>query len=303
MSRVTPLFGSTATKTPRAAIFMSGSGTNASRILEHLDSIQHRPYDIVVVVTDRPHRSNAQRIAEERQIPLIANDIQHFYAEHGCPRVTIATPEGRQIREAWTDAVRAQLAPYAIDFALFAGFVPLTNIAADFPCLNVHPGDLTYRKLGARYLVGLHTIPIERAMLEGLAYLRSTVLVVQPYQDSDDDMDTGPILGISEKVPIDFLGYELEQLRKAYASRSEPKSSRAHQDPLREVAEKNQERLKVHGDWVIFPRVAEEFALGRFGVDADGTQYYRGTAGWMAVSAVIYGVNGVTPVPIDSPSN
>ena len=163
----------------RMAIFLSGSGSNAERILQQWQAAEAPPFEVVTLVTDRPERSRAFEIGRAFDLPVIANDIREFYRSGGCTRVTLATAEGRSLREKWTDALRRQLADYRIDFGVFAGFIPLTNITGDFPCLNVHPGDLTYLKGGERYLVGLHTVPIERAILEGLDHLRTSVIIAE----------------------------------------------------------------------------------------------------------------------------
>ena len=69
-----------------------------------------------------------------------------------------------------------------------------------------------------RILVGLHTVPVERAILEGLDSMRSSVIVAQPYTGSGGEMDSGPILAISEPVPIDLCGTSREALAAAALS-------------------------------------------------------------------------------------
>ena len=131
-------------KRPSAAIFLSGSGTNAEKLLEHSHRLGSRSsWRPALIVTDRPRTSRAREIAEKYSLPLLEHGILEFYRAHGLEKVTLATPEACRVRELWTDELRAKIAPHRIDFGLLAGFVPLTNIVGDFPCLNVHPGDLT----------------------------------------------------------------------------------------------------------------------------------------------------------------
>ena len=52
---------------------------------------------------------------------------------------------------------------------------------------------------------------IERAILEGLDELRSSVIVALPYTGSGGDMDNGPILGLSPAVPV-TLGADMDAI-------------------------------------------------------------------------------------------
>ena len=288
VKHVIPFFSITNDRTRHVIIFLSGSGTNAERILTQWQMNNTGVSRHVILFTDRPEKSRARLIADKFNLSLIENDIKLFYQERGCDRVTLATPVGCEIREEWTDSVRKQLQRYPIDFGLFAGFIPLTNITADFPCLNVHPGDLTYLKNERRYLVGLHTVPIERAILEGLFYLRSSVIVARPYGSDESVMDDGPILGISEKIDIDLLGYTLKELQRIADSRPTHRPLKGYRDQLEQVAKFNQEKLKREGDWVIFPQVAHEFSAGNFAQDRDGKLYYKKCGEWIPIRTVVF---------------
>lgn len=273
----------------RAAVFLSGSGSNAERILEKWAAEGRDLFDIAALVTDRPERSRAREIGAAFNVPVVEHDIFAFYRRRGLRRVSLGTDEARQARAAWTDELRAQLAPLEIDLGLFAGFIPLSNITADFPCLNVHPGDLTYLKDGQRLLIGLHTVPIEIAILEGLNYLRSSVILADSYHGGGDDMDSGVILGISAKVSIDLHGYSLDELGEIAARRPERRPPKGYQDELEELAGQNQELLKEGGDWVVFPRVAFDFAAGKFALGDSGQLLYREGNDWQPVRTVVYG--------------
>ena len=140
-------------KQPAGAIFLSGSGTNAVKILERFRDPDRPKYWIPkVIVTDRPKTSQAAAIAEKYGLPMIGHGIAAFYREHGLDKVTVSTPEGKRVRQLWTESLLEKLRPFDIDFGILAVFITLANFADDFPCLNVHPGDLTYRKNGSRYL-------------------------------------------------------------------------------------------------------------------------------------------------------
>jgi hypothetical protein len=155
----------------------------------------------------------------------------------------------------------------------------------------VHPGDLMYRKEGRRHLVGLHTVPIERAILEGLDELRSSVIQALPYS-AGADMDNGPILGLSAAVPIDLQGVALEDLRRQFQARPERRPKDGYGDPLERLAKANQDTLKERGDWVVLPPVVEDVAAGRFGTDTANELYFRLGTAWHPVETVVYAADG-----------
>lgn len=278
----------------QAAIFLSGSGGNAERILEVNASQSPAPYRIACLVTDRPETSRAEEIAQKYNLPLVQEDIRKFYRSNGEKRISLSTPKGRDLRREWTNRLRLALKPYAIDFGLLAGFVPLCNITADFPCLNVHPGDLTQTSQGRRTLVGLHTIPVERAILGGFSSLRSSVIIACPYSgDGNDDMDSGHILGVSPPVPIHFQGWSLEELQKIAAMRPSRRPPGGYRDALQAVAAHNQKRLKYAGDFVVFPPVAAAFAAGRYGENEQKKLCFCDEAGnWQPVETVEFSADG-----------
>jgi folate-dependent phosphoribosylglycinamide formyltransferase PurN len=283
----------------RVAIFLSGGGSNARVILaRHRELGARSPIDPVALVTDRPNDEGcgAARIGQEFGVPVVGHDVRAFYRVRGLARVSVANADGMRAREAWTDALREKIAPYAIDLAVFAGFELLCNIAADFPCLNVHPGDLTYLRGGARYLVGLHTMPIERALLCGLGELRSSVIVVTPYRGGGtEDMDRGPLLGISTAVPIDLCGRTREELAAVAARRPAVRPPGGFGDALEEVARHNQGRLKEGGDWLVFPPVVFMAAAGCYALGEDDRVLFRVDAGqpFRPVARLVFGSEGI----------
>lgn len=278
----------------RVAIFVSGSGTNAREILKaHAALGPESPIEPVAIVTDRPEDPGcrARDIAGEAGVALAGVDIARFYRERCIARVTLSNPEGRRARDEWTEALRRAIAPLRPDLGVLAGFIPLTNLVGDLPCLNVHPGDLTVIVDGRRHLVGLHTVPIERAILLGLQSIRSSVILATPYEGAGESMDAGPILGISEGVPIDFCGLSIEDLRGVARIRAARRPARGHADILERVAEHNQERLKRDGDWVVFPQVVLDCARGLFALDGERVCLLEGGRA-RPVEPLVYGRAG-----------
>jgi len=273
-------------KCPNVAIFMSGTGTNAEKVLENRDTEAWQP---AVIVTDAPEASRAAEIAANFSLPLVALDIRKFYREHGETRISLTTARGREIRELWTTELRRLLSEYHIDFAILAGFVPLTNITADFPCLNVHPGDLTVEVNGSRLLVGLHAIPVEIAILQGHDALRSSVIIAQAYSGIGGEMDSGPILGISSAVPLDLQGHELNELTSVAESRPTTRPIGGYKDILAEIADHNLDLLKRSGDWIVLPGVVNDFAAGNFATADDGSLKFCVNGIWQKITTVEYG--------------
>ena len=260
---------------PRVAIFLSGSGSNAEVLLKRFAASENPDYEIVVIVTDNPESSRAGELAEMFGLPLVSLSIRAFYRERGESRVSLATARGCEIREEWTGELLKRLEDYQIDFGIFAGFVPLCNVPEAFPCLNVHPGDLTVTDAdGNRTLVGLHTLPVERAILSGFDYMRSSVLVVQKLENGGGNMDAGPLLGVSGKVAIDFCGHTLEELKHCAEQRPDKRPVGGYKDVLEEVAAHNQDRLKYAGDHVVLPRAADFFARRYYRTDESGEALY-----------------------------
>ena len=266
-------------KKPSGALFLSGNGSNAEKILEHVHAAGEKsPWIPKLLVTDRPKTSRAREIAQKYNIPLLEHPIASFYRAHGCEQVSLATEEGRRLRDLWTEELAEKLQQYEVDFGILAGFVPLTNIVAKLPCLNVHPGDLTYEKNGKRYLVGLHTVPMELAILEGHSTLRSSVILVQPYTPGAKEMDGGHILGISAPVGLDLKGHSVQELQELFNSRKGPHRHGLHHDLLSELANYNQERLKYAGDHTVYPALIDDFTAGCFAEDENKNLLYRQNA-------------------------
>ena len=246
----------------RTAIFMSGTGTNAAAVLRYA-AVRRRSFQVAALATDAPDSGNAYALGREFKLPVVALDLKKFYLEHGESSIRLDSPHRRELRQLWSDRMYEMLAPYSVELGILAGFVPLTNLTGKFPCLNVHPGDLTLKDgSGRKLLAGLHILPVERAVLAGFPALRSSVILAQEYTgDGSAEMDTGPVLGVSAPVPVDLMGATVAELRTLAAARVRGVPVA---DKLREVAKHNVERLKTAGDHVVLPRAVDDFAAGRF---------------------------------------
>jgi folate-dependent phosphoribosylglycinamide formyltransferase PurN len=257
----------------RTAILLSGGGSNAEALLRYEKEHALCPYETVLIFTDAPESSKAEALADEYGLPFAYNDLRKFYASRGEESISLDSPRRRQLRDEWSEEIWSELQRNGIELVLLAGFIPLTNLAAKVPCLNVHPGDLTVvDEQNRRILAGLHYLPVERAILDGHKSLRSSVIIVQPYEENGKkDMDSGPVIGISRAVEINLEGETISTLSAVKDSRNHA----PYNDRLRSIAHNNIESLKISGDHVVFPRAAADFAAGFFAADESGSLFYR----------------------------
>ena len=265
---------------------MSGSGSNAEKVLD-FQKKNPAKWLPVVIITDDPEKSRAAEIAETYALPLAVLSIRKFYRQHGEDKISLASENGRRIRELWTEALREKIVPFDIDFGILAGFMPLSNITVDFPCLNVHPGNLTVEQNGQRLFVGLHAIPTELAIINNFKTIRSSVIIAQPYTGKGGEMDSGPILGVSPELELDIQGFSHAQLLAMYNKRPARKPAAGWKDVLSKIASVNQERLKENGDWIVLPQVVNDFAAGKFALE-NGDLYFKKEKGWEKINTIEY---------------
>jgi len=243
----------------RVACFVSGSGTNARKIIERSLEPDSR-YDVVLVFSDvrdsRTRRSGskmskAKDIAEEYGIGYECEDIRDFYEEKGVPRRDLS------VRPEFDERVLERIAPFDLGLICNAGYMTIMTppILEEYSgrIINVHPADLTVMEGGERKYVGIHVV--EEAILAGEKELRSTTHIVR------EKVDHGEILLLSEPLPVELpLGVTLDQLEKDKALRSR-------------VVDEHQDRLKKMGDWVIYPLTVQLIAEGRFSLGPDGVYF------------------------------
>lgn len=272
----------------RTALLLSGTGSNAAAILEYSRN-NSCAFDVKLLVTDAPETGRARETAQKYQLPLAEVDIYKFYALNGEDNIRLDTPRKRMLRDQWSAKLYEEIMAYNIELVLFAGFLPLTNITGRIPCLNVHPGDLTVTAPdGSRPYAGLHYKPVEDAICDGRTYLRSSVIVAQPYSgNGKDDMDSGPVIGVSVEIPVDIAPETPESLAAVRKKRcGKP------QDILRNIAAAHIEKMKINGDHVIFPRAADDFARGRFVCGENNELFFRNGTELIPVVSVEYTQNG-----------
>ncbi len=116
----------------RIAIFASGRGSNAKKIIDHFES--HPTVEISLIVSNKS-KAAVLSLADDRQIPKLVIERQQFYQ---------------------TKVYLADLQNYKIDFIVLAGFLWLipSYLVDHFPnkIVNIHPALLP--KFGGKGMYG-----------------------------------------------------------------------------------------------------------------------------------------------------
>jgi folate-dependent phosphoribosylglycinamide formyltransferase PurN len=246
----------------RVACFVSGSGTNARKIIER-SLREDSSYEVVLVFSDvrdsRFRRDGGKMckgkdISEEYGISYESRDIRDFYSAKGVKRSDLS------IRPEFDEQVVEAIGTYGIDLIANAGYMSIMTapILEEYRgrIVNVHPADLRIREGGERKYTGIHVV--EEAILAGDDELRSTTHVVR------SRVDYGEMLLISEPVQVELPeDISLEELKE-------------DRDLLSSVVDEHQDRLKRKGDWVIYPLTIQMIGEGRFALDGRGKVWLDG---------------------------
>jgi phosphoribosylglycinamide formyltransferase-1 len=250
----TPIYRPVPGRHMRVACFMSGSGTNARKIIER--SQQHGSnYRVELIFTDVKDESidregkkacRALEIAREHEIAYECVDIMDFYKSRGH-----TSKKDLSLRPDFDTQVVAAIEKHSIDLIALAGYMSITTRPLlnryDGRIINVHPADLTKIANGERKYVGIHTV--RDAILEGECEIKATTHVVR------EKVDNGEILVVSKPVAVELPpGVTIEKLRE-------------DKELLKSVVEEHQDRLKKEGDWTIYPLTVQMIGEGRFSID------------------------------------
>jgi phosphoribosylglycinamide formyltransferase-1 len=258
----TPIYRPTSGSHMRVACFMSGSGTNARKIIER--SQDHgSSYRVELIFTDvkdetldREGRKAcmALDIAREHGIAYECVDIMDFYRSMGHP-----SKKDLSLRPDFDAKVVAAVEKHSVDLIALAGYMSITTRPLldryDGRIINVHPADLSITANCERKYVGIHTV--RDAILEGEREIRATTHVVR------EKVDNGEILVVSKPVAVKLLGGVT------------PEKLREDKELLKIIVEEHQDRLKREGDWAIYPLTVQMIGEGKFSLD-NGTVYLDG---------------------------
>ena len=246
----------------RVACFVSGSGTNARKIIARSEE-PDSGYEVSLIFTDvrdgRVKRDGSKRcrakdISDEHGIAYECVDIRDFYRERGIKRAGDLS-----LRPEFDGLVLEAIEPHGIDVIALAGYMSVTTQPIleryDGRILNVHPADLTIMDGPDRKYVGIHVV--RDAILAGETELRATTHVVR------EKVDHGEVLVLSEPLPVVLPeGVALADL--------EDRKLRNR------IVGEYQDQLKEKGDWVIYPLTLQMISGGRFALDGAGGVFLDG---------------------------
>ncbi|MCP3682695.1 MAG: 5-formyltetrahydrofolate cyclo-ligase [bacterium] len=169
----------------RVAVFMSGSGTNAKRIIESQSG-----YKVVLIFTDK-RTSNAEQISKQYDVPFKCNDIAKFYSSRKKERGDM------DVRKEYDNETVKLLEEHKVDVVALCGYMRIVTepIFENYFTLNVHPADLSIENDGKRIFTGAHAV--KDAIKAGQKEIRATVHLVTK------DCDQGPIIMISDPVAVE----------------------------------------------------------------------------------------------------
>lgn len=166
-------------KSPRIAILMSGTGSNADTILKNIN--RYPSLNFITICTDQS-KSNALKLS------------QQYGLDYFCHEGSIATIAQR---EHYFETLAKYLREMRIDTLIYAGFLKISPqfFVTEFPSINVHPADLTIlNDNGLPKYVGMHAI--KEAICNGETYIASTAHVV------DCHVDCGTPIMISKPLSL-----------------------------------------------------------------------------------------------------
>ena len=244
----------------RVACFISGSGTNAKKIIERSQQFGSS-YRVELIFTDVKDETfdreekkacRALDIAKEYGIAYECVDIMDFYRSHGH-----ASKKDLSLRPDFDKQIVAVIEKHRIDLIALAGYMSITTRPLldryDGRIINVHPADLTILEDGERKYIGIHTV--RDAILSGEREIRATTHVVR------ERVDNGEILVLSKPVTVILPeGVTFNKLRE-------------DKKLLKTVVEEHQDRLKREGDWVIYPFTVQMIGEGKFALE-NGIVYF-----------------------------
>ena len=240
----------------RVAAFMSGSGSNITKLIEREKELKaaegSSPFEVVFIFSDRSDgKCSGEKIALTNGLPYFSYDIRTFHRKQSLKR-SVLTPEGMAARKAYDSVAQNLVQAFNVDMIALGGYMSYITLNR---CVNVHPADLSIKSSdGTRTYVGDNAV--YDAILAGEKSIRSSTLW------TDEGVDSGPLLMVSDSLKIQ-LPEALDRLK-------------GNRENFLKIVDEHQERLKEIGDWKIFPLSIEMIARGRFALDENNCVYVDG---------------------------
>jgi acetyltransferase len=246
---ITPIHNPAAGKL-RVIGYVSGSGDTLWRAYELQKEITASlagklgecPFEIVGVFSSNA-QAKALATAETFGIPHAVLDIKEYYRQRGKPL------SDRNLRREYDAEALELIRPMKGDAIILAGYVWATTdcLLEEYLMINVHPADLTIQREGKRLYAGGNgvgdALNAREPTLSAASHLAT------------NEIDGGPLLLVSERIPVDYNLHQDEQERMRHY-----------------LALVNEQNRRVGA------RTLLELALGNFARDEEGKVYYQDKA-------------------------
>lgn len=244
----------------RVAGFMSLGGSTLLKMIDYTENVFREtgkyPFKFAMIFTDNNDKSKAAKIGKEKGILVCYNDLMSFCQRQGVDwRDLIA-------RREYDDITDKHLEAEGVNVIAMAGYMlKATYTLTDKNgrvCLNSHPCDLTKTDdIGRRKYTGAKAVA--KAILDRAPELRATINIAKySHVEADNRVDGGPVLMISDPLPITLSpGFDYN-----------------YSQQVKIAADDHQDRLKLIGDHLIYPKTLEYIAQGRFAGDKYGNIYF-----------------------------
>jgi len=226
--------------------YASGSGNTLWKAYELQKEMERAPggcpFEIAGIFSDNPE-SKAVETANRLGILSASLNIREYYKNREKPL------RDREVRKEYDAEVMELLRPMQGNAILLAGYVWATTdcVLDEYLMINVHPADLSIQKDGKRAYGGANGVGDALAAKE--PYLCSTSHL------ATKEIDGGPILVISERIPVDYGMHDDEEQRMRHY--------------LKLVNDQNR---------FVGARTLLEVASGNFELDDNGKVHYKGGA-------------------------
>jgi acetyltransferase len=226
--------------------YASGSGDTLWRAWEMQKEMEASgadcPFEVAGIFSSDP-LAKSMVTAEKLGVPHASIDIREFYRKRDKPL------KDRDLRREYDAEALELIRPMKGDLILLAGYVWATTdcVLDEYCVVNVHPADLSVSKDGKRAYAGGNGIG--DALKAGEGVLCSTSHL------ATKEVDGGPLLIISEGVPVDYGLHSNDEDRMRYY--------------LKLVNEQGR---------LVGARTLLELAQGKFALDGTGKVYHKGKA-------------------------
>ncbi|MDR3343672.1 MAG: acetate--CoA ligase family protein [Treponema sp.] len=226
--------------------YASGSGDTLWKALELQKDMESRgvecPFEVAGVFASKKD-AKAIAAADQFGVPCAVLDIKDFYKKRRKPL------SDKDVRREFDEEALKLIRPMKAQAILLAGYVWATTdcLLDEYLIINVHPADLSIMKDGKRAYAGGDGV--------GAALAAKEPFLCSSAHLATRQVDGGPLLMISEKIPVDYTLHAHDE------------------DRMRHYLKLVNEQSRLVGARTLF-----EVASGNFAQDTGGAVFYKGKA-------------------------